>query len=266
MPLRELAADLYRRDQVLAITGWALLAMLTAIVFVAPFDDRSILGLNPWIKPSKFLISVVIYVWTVAWVLDYIGEARTARRAISIGVATVMVVEIACIVLQSARGVRSHFNAATAFDLTVFALMAFGIFVNTALLALLGWLLFTRHRDLPRPYLWAVRLGILLILLGSAGGFVMIGSGGHVIGAMDGGPGLPFVNWSTVAGDLRIAHGVGLHGFQLLPLFAFVLGRARPQWSESVQFGVVVGFAAIYASVGVLALIQALGGRPLVAV
>ncbi len=80
MPLRELAADLYRRDQVLAITGWALLAMLTAIVFVAPFDDRSILGLNPWIKPSKFLISVAIYVWTVAWVLGYIREARTARH------------------------------------------------------------------------------------------------------------------------------------------------------------------------------------------
>ena len=152
--------------------------MLTAIVFVAPFDDRSILGLNPWIKPSKFLISVAIHVWTVAWVLDYVREARTARRAISIGVATVMVLEIACIVLQSARGVRSHFNAATAFDQTVFALMAFGIFANTALLALLGWLLFTRHRDLPRPYLWAVRLGVLLILLGSAGGFVMIGSRG----------------------------------------------------------------------------------------
>ncbi len=64
-----------------------------------------------------------------------------------------MVLEIACIVLQSARGVRSHFNAATAFDQTVFALMAFGIFVNTALLALLGWLLFSRHGDLPRPYL-----------------------------------------------------------------------------------------------------------------
>ncbi len=93
----------------------------------------------------------------------------------------------------------------------------------------------------------------------------MIGSGGHVIGAMDGGPGLPYVNWSTVAGDLRIAHGVGLHGFQLLPLFAFVLSRARPQWTESAQFVVVVGFAAIYMSVGLLAFIQALGGHPLVA-
>jgi len=45
----------------------------------------------------------------------------------------------------------------------------------------------------------------------------------HTYGAPDGGPGIPFLNWSTIAGDLRIGHFVTLHGLQVIPLIALLI-------------------------------------------
>ena len=263
MQATTLARELYRRDPLLALVGWGHLAVLAVVLAAAPFDQRTILGLNPWIKPSKFLVSVAIYMWTVAWFLPYLRGPRWAVRLISAGVALVMTAEIVCIVTQSARGVRSHFNDTTALDQAIFGVMGAGILVNSILLALLALLLFARHTDLPRPYLWAVRLGVLLILAGSAEGLVMINQRAHAVGVADGGPGLPYVNWSTEAGDLRAAHAVGWHGLQAIPLFAFGLARFRPRLGENRQLTCVLALAGGYLAVGLVLFRQAMQGHPL---
>ena len=76
----------------------------------------------------------------------------------------------------------------------------------------------------------------------------------HTVGATDGGAVLPVVNWSKQYGDLRIAHFVGVHALQLLPLFGFFIARQN----RSAQL-----FSAVYFIFTSLLFIQAIMGVPL---
>lgn len=82
--------------------------------------------------------------------------------------------------------------------------------------------------------------------IGSWVGGQMIGQLAHNVGVADGGAGLPLVNWSTVGGDLRIAHFFGLHGIQIIPLFALWVSNS---WNipSRKQILVVTVFGLLYA-------------------
>ena len=70
----------------------------------------------------------------------------------------------------------------------------------------------------------------------------------HTIGAPDGGPGLPVVNWSRQYGDLRVAHFIGIHSLQVIPVFGYYVAKSN----RSVQL-----FAAGYFILTVFLFIQA---------
>ena len=263
MGVREFFAELYRRNRVLALLGWLHLATLAAVLLIAPFDTRTILGLNPWVKPSKFLISITAYVWTLAWFTRYVNAYRRTVRLISWGTAFVFVGEMVCVIMQSARGTTSHFNLKTPFDGAVFNTMGMLIAVNT-LLVLVTLLLFLNPTERPAPaYLWGIRLGLLLFFAGSLEGVAIVMNGAHTVGAADGGAGLPFVNWSTRAGDLRIAHFLAFHALQLLPLAGYALSRYKPGWTRRAQVACVFALAVLYAALVSLIFLQAVHGRPL---
>jgi hypothetical protein len=261
---REFPDELWRRNRVLALLGWLHLAALAALLLVAPFDTRTVLGLNPWVKPSKFLLSITVYVWTLAWLTRYVSNYRRTIRLVSWGTALVFVGEMACIITQAARGMTSHFNIKSPFDAAVFSLMGLLIAVNTLLVAVTLALFFLRTAEPLAPaYLWGIRLGLLLFLLGSLEGTAMIANAAHTVGAPDGGPGLPLVNWSTRAGDLRVAHFLAFHALQLLPLAGDGLSRYKAGWTRARQVACVFALALLYAAVVSLIFRQALGGRPL---
>jgi hypothetical protein len=263
--VRAFLIELYRRDARLTLTGGVHAGLAVLFLIATRADPRTVLGLDPWVKPFKFAVSIAIYTWTVAWLLGHVKpRVPRAARLISSGIAVSMLVEIACIAGQSLRGAQSHFNVATLLDAVVFAIMGAMIGVNTLLVAAL-LVLFVRHPGgLPAPYLWGIRLGLALLLAGSLEGALMIVRGAHGVGAPDGGPGLPVVNWSTTAGDLRAAHALALHGVQVLPLLGAVLSRTRRPSSESARVGLVFAFAALHVLAFVATLAQALSGRPLI--
>ncbi|HEX9918069.1 MAG TPA: hypothetical protein VGA87_02815, partial [Pyrinomonadaceae bacterium] len=219
MSARELMREVNRRNAVLSWTGWLHVALLVLFVVFAFFDGRTVTGVNPWLKPAKFAISIAVYTFTLAWFMPYLSHYRRAVSLISWGTCIVFVGEMICIISQAARGVPSHFNISSAYDASVFGLMGLLIFFNTVLV-LMALLLFFFGKAAPLPpaYLWGIRLGFFLFFVASIEGYAMVGNMAHTVGQPDGGAGLPFVNWSTRAGDLRVAHFLGFHALQILPL------------------------------------------------
>ncbi|KAA9327058.1 hypothetical protein F0P96_17610 [Hymenobacter busanensis] len=244
--------------------GWLHVALLVLALLLWPFDERTVTGLNVWIKPAKFSASGVLYLWTLAWLLaDLPAAAQRQVRWLSWGVAVSMAVEILSVVVQAARGTTSHFNVGSALDGMIFSLMGVFIMINTLMLMwALGLLL--RYRPFgSAAWVWGMRLGLGLFLVGSAVGGSMVSHLGHTIGAADGGPGLPLLGWSTRHGDLRAAHFLGLHALQALPLVGWLLTRYAPQLRPAAQTLGVVVFAGLYAGAIGWLYWHALSGLPL---
>jgi len=259
--------ELRARDPLLFWTGAAMALALIVVTLISISDTRLILGINPWIKPMKFLTSIAVFLWTVAWFMPETQNKPAQRGLVRWTIAVPMSIEVVLIILQSARGTTSHFNIGSALDAAVFSVMGITITISTMAMMLFLWIL---RRDTPPQragYLWGVRLGVSLFVIASWLGFVIVANG-HTVPAPDGGPGLPFVNWSTTGGDLRIVHFFGMHAMQALPILGFLLDRAiggdKPL-GLSTPVKLVIATAVVWlAAMGGL-LMLALQGRPLLA-
>jgi hypothetical protein len=265
MSARELILEVYRRNPLLAFVGWLHVALLFVFICVAAFDERTVTGINAWIKPSKFAASIAIYTFTLAWLLHYLPHFPRAVAFISWGTGIVFVGEMICIVSQAARGVPSHFNISSAYDAGVFSLMGLLIIFNTLLVVIALLLFFGKTAPVSPAYLWGIRLGLFLFFLASIEGYAMVGNMAHTVGMPDGGPGLPIVNWSTRAGDLRVAHFLGFHALQILPLAGYSFSRWRTDFVRRRAVACVLTLGLIYFAVFSLLFWQASHGRPLLA-
>ena len=262
-------------------TAMALLALGAAVGLLA--DPRTVTGAPLWAKPLKFAISVGIYAVTLAWLIGLLPGSRPRRRRLAWWAGTVaavfLVVEMVIIVGAAWAGLSSHFNVTTAFHAALWSVMAVSIVVVWIAAVPLAVLLLRTDLGDPARAL-AIRAGLLIALVGMGLAFLMTGPtaaqlddyrgivGAHTVGVADGGPGLPLLGWSTVAGDLRIPHFVGMHALQVLPLCALLLetlalrmpALARPP----ARRGILRVLVGLY--LGVLALVtgQALAGQSIV--
>lgn len=253
---------LYERDRLLTLTAGGMVAALMLVALTAPFDTRTVTGINPWIKPVKFLISIAIFLATMAWFMPEVDASARTRRRLSFTFASAMVIEIVCIAAQALRGTTSHFNYTTPLDAAVFQIMGVAITVNTAAAAVVLWLLRRDTSPSRAGYVLGMRLGLALFVIGSLQGFVMVGNQGHAVPGPDGGAGLPFVNWALDRGDLRIAHFIGLHALQALPLLGYTLDRSGALTTTSRR-AALSGVAILWLAIMSVTLTLAVREKPL---
>jgi hypothetical protein len=257
-------SELRARNTLLFVVGVAHIILLLVMLVIAPFDGRQVMGINPWIKPIKFAASIAIYALTMGWLLYELALRDEVKRRVSWAIAGTLVIEIALITMQAARGVTSHFNDTTVFDSTVFAVMGTAITFNILVAAYVALKFWRTEAKIPAPYLWGIRIGLTIFVLASLEGFAMVSHSAHSVGVPDGGPGLPLVNWSTRGGDLRVAHFFGMHALQVLPLVGYLLSmrRAESLTSNAARWAQAAG--ALYALLALLLFLWAMAGRPLV--
>jgi hypothetical protein len=243
-------------------TAVAMTALAAAFLVLAVVDQRELVGAPLWFKPLKFAISIAAYTATLAWMLGRLPAP--ALKWTGWAMVAGLWIEIIIIGGQAARGQLSHFNDDGGTGSLLFAIMGAPItlvfFLNAAVAVR-----FLRERSIEADLATAVRVGLLVTLVGMSLGFLLTASGGHTVGLPDGGPGLPLVGWSTVGGDLRIGHFVGLHALQVLPLLAGVLARFAPTLDVPIRVRMLRVVGLGYLGLIVLLTVQALRGQPLLA-
>ncbi len=247
--------ELKDRNELLFYFGMANVALSLIFIVLSFFTTIEVAGANAWYKPTKFALSIGLYSLTMGWLMYYLPQAK----GISICSWLIIIMlgfEILYIGLQAGRGQLSHFNQSSALYSSLYMLMAFAATVVSFVTLYIGLRFFQVDLPhLPDHYVWAIRLSLILFFIFSLEGFVMGSNLSHTIGAADGGAGLPFLNWSRQFGDPRVAHFIGMHAIQVLPLLAYYV-------LKDVKLTFVV--SALYACVAVYVLVQALQGRPFI--
>ena len=246
---------LRERNSLLYYFGWLNLLAALASVGMMFFDDTQVLGINAWIKPFKFFVSTVVFAWTIGWFMAYLHKQRSVK-VYSIVIILVMVFELAVIVWQAANGRPSHFNITTPLYALLFSLMGAAIVILIFWTVYICILFFLQKQfDIPRAYLWGIRLGLLFFIIFSFEGGIMAAKLSHTVGAADGSEGLPVVNWSKQYGDLRVAHFIGMHALQVLPLAGYFVFR---------KTALLFIFAFVYFALATFMTVMALKGMPLI--
>jgi hypothetical protein len=242
----------------------ALLALVAGGLLLLP--AQPIMGVHPALKPMKFGVSIALFLWTMAYVLPMLSVRSSMMHALAWTLCFTMVLEMVPIVLQPLRGTTSHFNTYGAFNQALWLLMMAAIVVATMAMTAVAVLATVKPLRLPdgtpmHPLVAAAwRAGLWILLASAASGARMGGRQSHGVGAGDGGPGVPLLNWSTSHGDLRVSHFFSLHALQTVPLLGWLIAAlplpAVVQW---LLLGAVVLLHVLLVGGTFL---QALAGRP----
>lgn len=245
--------ELRERNETLYYYGLLCLGISMLFLVLAKVSTIQVYNISAWIKPFKFAFSTFLFAWAMAWYCFYLPNFNI--KLFNWSVIILLGFEIVYIAIQAGRGQLSHYNISTPTYSALYSMMAIAASLVTLYTAYVGYLFFVNEfPNLPSYYVWAIRLGILIFVVFSFEGFVMGSKLTHTIGGPDGGEGIPLLNWSKRFGDPRVAHFIGMHALQVLPLLSFYLLK---NLKATIVLSVLYGLLALFT------LLQALKGKPL---
>ena len=257
--------ELDATDPLLSRLGWALLLVLPIFAALAMFIPAGSAAVNPWIKPIKFSMSFSTFASTISLLLLALRISKWQLTLVRRAIAASVALEILSLAAQAWRSAY-HLSGQSLLGTSLAQVTNSMVMVNTAIVC---WMLalFCANRvqtdRIDWPMVSAIRYSIMIFLAGNAIGGYMLARGSHTVGAADGGAGLPFVNWSVIGGDLRIAHFIAIHAIQIVPLFAYILAQMSPVLPVKHR-RIAAGALALAVSIAVGAtFIQAALGHPL---
>ncbi len=241
------------RNETMFYFGVACLVLSMLFLILAKTITTQVYGVNAWYKPFKFAFSTLTFAWAMAWYCFYLPNFNASL--FNWTVIILLGFEIAYIALQAGRGQLSHYNQSTPVYAALFSMMALAASAVTIYTAYVGYLFFSNSfPELPTYYVWAIRLSIVLFVVFSFEGFAMGSRLSHTVGAANDNSNLLIVGWSKTFGDLRVAHFIGMHALQIIPIVSYYLLK-----NTKLTIALVIG----YGFLALLTLIQALKGKPL---
>jgi hypothetical protein len=242
------------RNETLFYYGLLCLILSAIFILLTKYTNTQVFNVNAWYKPFKFAFSTFLFVWAMAWYCYYLPNFNI--KLFNWTVIILLGFEIFYIAFQANKGQLSHYNLSTPVYAFLFSMMALAATLVTLYTAYVGLLFFTNSfPELPNYYVWAIRLGIIIFVIFSFEGFAMGSRLSHSVGALNDNSNWFIVGWSKTVGDLRVAHFIGMHALQVLPLLSYYVFKNTK---------LTVGLSVVYGLLALLTLYQALNGKPLV--
>ncbi len=250
-----------------ALLASALLMVALFVVLLPPWwlETRLVEGVNVWTKPQKFHLSLFVHFMTLGVLAQTVPRKIRTGPTLSIFVylsVAALLMEMVYIVLQAARGRRSHFNFDTPFEGLMYALMGLGALLLVLVAIVLGvqiWRKGTSKTGLRMGAAAGLILGALLTIV--LAGYMSAVNNGRWIGEHPlAGATVPIFGWSREVGDLRPAHFVAMHMMQTLPLLGWLADVNRI--GRKGALAIVGGGAVVQIILALYLFFQALSGQP----
>ncbi|MFB9248830.1 hypothetical protein ACFFWE_11370 [Sphaerisporangium melleum] len=247
------------------VPGYRRLAYLTgALLVVAGLVQAAIWAVTggsasgplSWRKPVTFGLSFGMTTATLAAVAAHLPVRRWLGLPLSVLLCGSTTLEVAWVTLQHARGVPSHFNGTTPFDETLWLTAAVSIGVTNLVLLTMTVAAFARTQA-PAPMRWAIRAGLVALLVAQLVGAWMIVHGNALVDA-GADPFTRSMSTYGVAGAMKAAHAVPMHAIQVFVVLAWLL--ARTGLPRRRQVALVLTGVAGYAGLFVIVLLRTAAG------
>ncbi|WP_242187789.1 hypothetical protein [Sphingomonas sp. CARO-RG-8B-R24-01] len=239
-------------DPVGAVTlvGLAMLALVPLGAVWMLLDRRTIGRERVALKPTKFALSIAVYLLTIGWMLTYVRPERLGSgliRLIVWGLLVSVALEFLCIAAQAVRGRRSHFNRATPLDGAISVGMGVLTVPFVGLLLPLAWEIAARPRVDATPVMVAAIIAglVLTLVLGALTGVGMARNSLALAEAAARGARMTPDERRRTGLRLRLAHFCGIHALQAIPLIAAVAARFAGQAAAPLLVAGTVGYTAV---------------------